>query len=99
MALANKVYGISPRALCVYLINGLQIDIPREVLVQNPNSLLEVASLTKPFEEKYITTFKSTYTPTHTNPTLHLQTQTNNLGHHLNHHSPYYFPTPLTTPK
>jgi len=52
--LANCVQGITVDALLDCFLSGLKIDIQRDVVAQNPTSLLSVVSLAKLFEEKYL---------------------------------------------
>ena len=51
-ALANRVQGITANTLLDSFISGLKIDIRRNVIAQNPTSLLRDVSLAKLFEEK-----------------------------------------------
>jgi len=52
-ALANRVQGITSEALLDYFVGGLRQDIRRDVLVQDPKTLMRCVSLAKLFEEKY----------------------------------------------
>jgi len=54
IALANRVQGITADALLDCFLNNLKIYIRRDVIAQNPSSLLHVVSLAKLFEEKYL---------------------------------------------
>ena len=61
-ALANCVQGITANALLDCFLSGLKIDIRRDVIAQNPTSLLHAVSLAKLFEEKYLPKQKTTLT-------------------------------------
>jgi len=61
-ALANRVQGITADALLDCFLSGFKIDIRRDVIAQNPTSLLHVVSLAKLFEEKYPPKQKTTLT-------------------------------------
>jgi len=52
-ALANRVQGITTEALLDCFVGGLRQDIRRDVLVQDPKTLMRCVSLAKLFEEKY----------------------------------------------
>jgi len=60
--LANRVQGITADVLLDCFLSGLKIDIRRDLIAQNPPSLLHVASLAKLFEEKYLPKQKTTLT-------------------------------------
>jgi len=92
MALANRVIIEPPATLLDCFIIGLKDDIRREVVAQNPVSLLRAMSLAKLYKEKYVTTFKSHYSPSHTKS--HPQ---NNTFHTRNKSLPL-LPTPTTRP-
>jgi len=51
--LANRVQGITSEALLDCFVGGLRQDIRRDVLVQDPKTLMRCVSLAKLFEEKY----------------------------------------------
>ena len=61
-ALANRVQGIIADALFDCFLSSLKIDIRRDVIAQNPTSLLYAVSLVKLFEEKYLPKNKTTLT-------------------------------------
>jgi len=61
-ALANRVQGIIADALFDCFLSSLKIDIRRDVIAQNPTSLLHAVSLAKLFEEKYLPKQKTTLT-------------------------------------
>jgi len=52
--LVNLVQGITTDVLLDCFLSGLKIDIRRDIIAQNPTSLLHVVSLAKLFEEKYL---------------------------------------------
>ena len=60
-ALANRSHGVSPNAVLECFMGGLKPEIKREVLAQNPMSLVRAVSLAKLFEEKYIYKPKQQY--------------------------------------
>jgi len=53
IALANRVQGITLEALLDYFVGGLCQGICRDVLVQDPKTLMRCVPLVKLFEEKY----------------------------------------------
>ncbi|WVZ24525.1 hypothetical protein V8G54_003069 [Vigna mungo] len=53
-SLANHVQGITAEALLDCFVGGLKPDLKRDVIAQNPASLLRCISLAKLYEEKYI---------------------------------------------
>jgi len=55
-SLANRVYGLSNDALIDCFINGLILEIKREVMIHSPISIFKVVSLAKVYEEKYTST-------------------------------------------
>ncbi|WVZ07870.1 hypothetical protein V8G54_021216 [Vigna mungo] len=75
-SLANRVQGITAEALLDCFVGGLKPDLKRDVIAQNPTSLLRCVSLAKLYEEKYIPRTRlpnTSYYPktqaTNTNPT------------------------------
>ena len=60
-ALANRNHGLSPNALLGCFISGLKPELMREVLVQQPITLLKVVAIAKLFEEKSWINFPSDY--------------------------------------
>jgi len=52
-ALANRVYGVTPYALLDYFLSGLKPEIRRDVIAQDPTSMIRAVSLAKQYEEKY----------------------------------------------
>ncbi|WVY92276.1 hypothetical protein V8G54_037790 [Vigna mungo] len=82
--LANRVQGVTTEALLDCFVGGLKPDIRRDVLAQNPTTLLRCVSLAKLYEEKYISKPKpyhntfSRNTPA-TNPNLSQSLKTTSL--------------------
>ncbi|WVY94508.1 hypothetical protein V8G54_033596 [Vigna mungo] len=75
-SLANRVQGITAEALLDCFVGGLKPDLKRDVITQNPTSLLRCVSLAKLYEEKYLPRTRlpnTSYYPktqaTNTNPT------------------------------
>ncbi|XP_020206869.1 uncharacterized protein LOC109791920 [Cajanus cajan] len=92
MSLANRVYGLSPDALLDCFISGLKPDLKREVIAQNPLSILKAVSLAKLFEEKYIPKPKS-------QPPYKPYTQTTPYTYpKLQNSQPPLLPTPTVKP-
>jgi hypothetical protein len=52
-ALANRVTGIDAEALLDCFLSGLQKELQREVISQNPTSLIHAVSIARLFEDKY----------------------------------------------
>jgi len=69
--LANRVQGITTDALLDYFLSDLKIYIRRDVIAQNPTSLLRVVSLAKLFEEKYLPKEKTPLTHPYPNTNHH----------------------------
>nr|KYP63732.1 Transposon Ty3-G Gag-Pol polyprotein [Cajanus cajan] len=88
-ALANRVTGVTVDALLDCFISGLKADIRRDVITQNPNSLLKAVSLAKLFEEKHTSTIKP-YSHSTYNRNLNTNPKTNTL--------PALLPTPNQKP-
>jgi len=53
-ALANRIQGVTTETLLDCFVGGLRQDIRRDVLVQDPKTLMRCVSLAKLFEEKYV---------------------------------------------
>jgi len=70
-ALANRVYGVSSYALLDYFLSSLNPDIRRDVIAQDPTSMIHAVSLAKLYEEKY-TPNASTTTVSQTHKTTSL---------------------------
>lgn len=87
MTLANRVIIEAPVAWLDCFISGLKDDIRQEVVAQNPVSLLRAVSLAKFFEEKYVTTFKSNYSPSH------IKSHPQNSTFHTRNKQPPLLPT------
>jgi len=54
IALANRVQGVTTKAVLDCFMGGLKPDIRRHVIAQAPTTLLHSVSLAKLYEEKYI---------------------------------------------
>jgi len=52
-ALANRVYGVSPGALLDCFLSSLNPEIRKDVIAQDPTSMIRVVSLAKLYEENY----------------------------------------------
>ncbi|WVZ05912.1 hypothetical protein V8G54_019258 [Vigna mungo] len=65
MALANRSNGLTEEVVLNCFINGLKVDIKRDVVAMTPATLLRAVALAKLYEEKYSTITKSSpsYSP------------------------------------
>jgi len=84
-ALANRVQRVTTEALLDCFLGGLRQDIHRDVLVQDPKTLMRCLSLAKLFEEKYAARHKF-----HGSKGYMQNQSTTNLSNHLRLH--HYHP-------
>lgn len=101
-ALANRVDGLSVKAILDYFISGLQDDISRDIKAMEPRTLTKVVALAKLFEEKYSpnVTFKANaYVPISSSNYPVKSFPTNQKPDNSTKPSlPPLFPTPNTKP-
>ncbi|GJW30936.1 transposon ty3-I gag-pol polyprotein [Tanacetum coccineum] len=102
--MANRVEGLSPEALLDCFLSGLKDHIRRDVIAQDPKSLIHAGSLSRLFDEKQPVTYTSKpkfSTPPILPKTSHLNSSTStNFSSHPPRPSPLppLLPTPQTKP-
>jgi hypothetical protein len=91
-ALANRSTGLTPEALLDYFISGLNKDLRREVISQNPTTMVQAVAVAHLFEDKFCTTQKPSTT---THPRSSYSKPTTNTPPPK---KPPLLPTPSTKP-
>jgi len=89
--LANRVYGITPNALLDCFIDGLRSYIQRDVIAQEPTSMLCAVSLAKLYEAKYVVGKNTVSSPTSSTNTLAIDNLLLYMVKNLNYHLPFNF--------
>ena len=96
--LANRVQGVTTKALLDCFVGGLKPDIRRDVIAQAPTTLLHSVYLAKLYEKKYVPKPRPSY------PQFQTKTQTPNTSQQVTQslkstNLPPLLPKPVTNQK